>query len=112
MELCKKISSLMKTKPVLLCGKTSLKTLGAIFKKGKVVISGDSGPMHIAVSVKTPVVALFGPTSYRITGPYGDGVYKILQKEIDCEIPCYKLSCKDNRCMKAITVDQVLEEIK
>ena len=107
--LCKNISHLMKSKPVLLCGKIGLKTLGAVFEKAKWVISNDSGPMHIAAGVKTPVVALFGPTSFHITGPYGSGKSKVLQKEIDCEIPCYKLSCKDNRCMKAISVEDVLE---
>ena len=107
--LCKNISHLMKSRPVLLCGKVGLKTLGAVFEKAKWVISNDSGPMHIAAGVNTPVVALFGPTSFNITGPRGSGKSKVLQKQIDCEIPCYKLSCKDNRCMKAITVEDVLE---
>ena len=111
-ELCKEISGLMKNKPVLLCGKTNLKTLGAIFERARKVISADSGPMHIAVGVKAPVVALFGPTSPGITGPYGDGKFDILQKKIGCEIPCYKLSCEDNRCMKAITVEDVLKELE
>lgn len=111
MKLCKYIRGLMKTKPVLLCGKTDLKTLGAVFQRAKLVISNDSGPMHIAVGVKTPVIALFGPTSPRVTGPYGDGKFKILQNEVDCEVPCYKLSCKDNRCMKAIKVEDVLKLI-
>lgn len=111
-ELCQRISGLMKNTPLLLCGKTNLKTLGTVFKKAKWVISNDSGPMHIAVGVKTPVIALFGPTSPRITGPYGEGTYKILQKEVDCKIPCYKLSCKDNKCMKAITVEDVLVALR
>ena len=106
--LCKKISGSMKNKPALLCGKTDLKTLGSVFEKAKRVVSNDSGPMHIAVAVKTPVVALFGPTSPEVTGPYGDGRYKILRKSVDCEIPCYKLSCKDNRCMVSISVGDVL----
>lgn len=108
-ELCKVISGMMKKNPLLLCGKTSLKTLGAVFERGNMVISNDSGPMHIAVGVRTPVIALFGPTSAQITGPYGDAAYKVLQKDVDCETPCYKLSCKDNRCMAAITVEDVLE---
>lgn len=107
--LCKNISNLMRTEPVLLCGKTDLKTLGAVFEKAKWVISNDSGPMHIAIGVKSPVIALFGPTSPSITGPYGDSLYKVLQKKVDCDIPCYNLSCKDNKCMKAITLKDVLE---
>ncbi|MFC1621608.1 lipopolysaccharide heptosyltransferase II [Candidatus Omnitrophota bacterium] len=111
-NLCNEIAGLMKKKPALLCGKTDLKTLGAVFERAKKVVSSDSGPMHIAVAVKASVVALFGPTSSRITGPYGDGNYRILQKEIDCEIPCYKLSCKDNKCMSAISVKDVMEAIE
>ncbi len=110
-DLCERISSLMKSKAVSLCGKTDLKTLGAVFKRAKQVISNDSGPLHIAVGINTPVVALFGPTSPLITGPYGDGDYKILQKQLDCEVPCYNLSCKDNRGMKAIAVEDVLRAI-
>ncbi len=111
-DLCSRISGLMKNKAVLLCGKTDLKTLGAVFKKAQKVISNDSGPLHIAIGVRTPVVALFGPTSPSITGPYGDGEYKILQVKLDCEIPCYNLSCEDNKCMKSIRVEDVLDAIK
>ncbi len=107
-SLCEHISDAMKNKPALLCGKTDLKTLGAVFERAKWVISNDSGPMHIAVAVKTPVIALFGPTSPEVTGPYGDSRYKILHKSVDCEIPCYNLSCKDNRCMVSISVEDVL----
>ena len=106
--MCKNIAGSMKNRPALLCGKTELKTLGAVFKRAKWVISNDSGPMHIAVAVKTPVIALFGPTSPEVTGPYGDSRYKILHKRVDCEIPCYNLSCKDNRCMVSISVEDVL----
>jgi len=108
-ELCEKISSLMQHKPILLCGKIGLKVLGAVFKKAKWVVSNDSGPMHIAVAIQAPLIVLFGPTSPLVTGPYGTGVYRILQKDVNCEIPCYNLSCADNRCMKAITVEDVLD---
>ena len=106
--LAEKISGLMKHKPFILCGKTDLKTLGAIFKKAACVVSNDSGPMHLAVSVRANVVAIFGPTSPELTGPYGDGKYKVLHKDIGCKIPCYDLKCRDNRCMKAVSVEDVL----
>lgn len=111
-ELAKKISDLMTHKPVILCGKSDLKTLAGILKKAQCVISNDSGPMHVAVAMKTSVVALFGPTSPKITGPYGDGVKRILQKDVKCKIPCYELSCEDNKCMKAISVEEVFEAVK
>ena len=109
--LCKQIFSLMEKKPILLCGETDLKTLAAIFERAKWVVSNDSGPMHIAAGIGTPVCSLFGPTSSRITGPYGKGVHRVLQKDIGCSIPCYNLGCKDNKCMKAITVEDVLKVI-
>lgn len=108
-DLCNKIAGLMRHKPLLLCGETDLKTLGAVFEKARWVVSNDSGPMHIAAGVKTPLVVIFGPTSPEITGPYGEGSSKILHKDVGCEIPCYKLSCADNKCMKAISVDDVLK---
>ncbi|MFH1782213.1 MAG: lipopolysaccharide heptosyltransferase II [Candidatus Omnitrophota bacterium] len=110
-RLCEDISRIMNTKPVVLCGKTSLKTLGAVFERARCVISNDSGPMHIASAVKTKTIGLFGPTDPSITGPHGNNKDKIIKKDIDCKTPCYKLDCDDNRCMKAITVDDVLEAI-
>ena len=106
--LAENIAGLMKHRPLILCGKTTLKTLGAIFKKAICVISNDSGPMHLGVAVGTRVVAIFGPTSPELTGPYGDGRYIVLRKDTGCKIPCYDLKCKDNRCMKAVTAEDVL----
>jgi len=110
--LAESISGLMRHKPVILCGKTDLKTLGAVFKKAAAVISNDSGPMHVAVAAGSKVVAIFGPTSPKLTGPYGDGRYIVLHKDIGCRIPCYDTKCKDNRCIKAVTVGDVVEAIK
>ncbi|MCX5693441.1 MAG: lipopolysaccharide heptosyltransferase II [Candidatus Omnitrophica bacterium] len=109
--LAENIAALMKHKPFILCGKTELKTLGAIFKKAICVISNDSGPMHLAVAVGTRVVVIFGPTSPVLTGPYGNGRYVVLRKDTGCKIPCYDLKCKDNRCMKAVTVEDTLEAL-
>jgi lipopolysaccharide heptosyltransferase II len=107
MALVENIASLMKHKPFILCGKTNLKTLGAVFKKAMCVVSNDSGPMHIAAAVKAPVVAVFGPTSAELTGPHGGGKCKVARKDIGCKIPCYDFKCEDNRCMKAVNVEDV-----
>lgn len=64
--------------PISLCAKTSLGALGAFFRKAAFVVSSDSGPMHIASGVGTPVVALFGPTSPQMTGPRGIGKKVVL----------------------------------
>lgn len=94
-----------------LAGKTTLKQLAGIMRRSVFVISNDSGPMHIAVSQNVPTIALFGPTSPDITGPYGDSNYTIIHnKPSDCDVPCYK-ECEDYRCMEAITVYDVLEAL-
>lgn len=109
-KLANTIKSKVKEKKriVSLAGKTGLKELAALMKRANIVISGDSGPMHVAVSVKSNVLALFGPTSPELTGPYGSGHYKVIQNDIGCEVPCYELTCSDHRCMDAIKVKDVL----
>jgi len=100
---------------IILCGQATLKQTAAIFKKADVVISGDSGPLHIAVSVGAKVIGLFGPTSTSITGPYmaDDRKLIILQKDIiRCKIPCYSPNCHDYGCMSAITAEEVFEAVK
>ena len=82
-------------------------------KRASLVVSNDSGPMHIAVSQAAKTIALFGPTDPRVTGPYGEGIYTVIQKSSGkpgCKIPCYNLRCEEALCMKAITVDDVILE--
>jgi ADP-heptose:LPS heptosyltransferase len=69
-------------------------------------VSNDSGPAHLAAALGIDTLVLFGPTSPEITSPRGKRV-KIIKKDIACTVPCYKLNCKDNTCMAAITVDEV-----
>ena len=107
--LAKDILLLVKSKPVVACGETTLKELAAIFERANLVIANDSGPMHIAVAVKAKTIALFGPTSPHITGPIGQGRYAVLYKQAGCDVPCYDLSCGDYKCMGAITPQDVLE---
>lgn len=109
-SLAREIEGMMTAKPIISCGKTSLKELGALLERANLVIANDTGPMHIAVSQKTKTIALFGPTSPKITGPYGDGDYRVISKYEECEIPCYDFTCTDNKCMGAIKVDDVLKE--
>jgi len=93
-----------------LCGYTNLKQLTALLKRSSMVISNDSGPLHISRAVKTPVIGLYGPTSPRITGPIGNGKYRVIVgRANDCQVPCYNNKCKDNRCMDTIKVEEVLQ---
>jgi heptosyltransferase I len=95
-------------------GRTSLKTLAAIHRLASVVLSTDTGPMHIAAAVGTPVVALFGPTAPWRTGPYGRE-HTVLRVGLDCS-PCFRRRCLTARyeemaCMRRLTVDQVVEAV-
>jgi heptosyltransferase I len=93
-----------------LAGETNLKELIAIMRHAEVVITNDSGPMHIAAALNIPVIAIFGPTSPKRTGPYGAG-HIVLQSPADC-VPCFKRECKDNmRCMNEITPDAVYQAV-
>lgn len=87
-----------------LCGKTSIKELGAISAASDIFIGVDTAPMHIAAAVKTPVIALFGPSGhFGEWYPYGDG-HIVLTKDLPCK-PCGKGMCEGVRirdCMKAI----------
>ena len=71
-----RIRSLMQAPCASAAGETSLRELAALYKQASVLLTTDSGPMHLAAAVGTPVVALFGPTSPERTGPYGRGAHR------------------------------------
>ncbi len=106
------ISNLMKAKPIILAGKTTVKQLGALMERADLVISADSGPMHLAAAVSKNLIALFGPTDPKITGPRGKANTIIIHKSMGCKIPCYESDCRDNVCMGAISVEDVLQEVR
>ncbi|MCK5580546.1 MAG: lipopolysaccharide heptosyltransferase II [Candidatus Omnitrophica bacterium] len=109
-ERAKEIARLSRVNPVILAGKTNLKELIALMGRADLVISSDSGPMHIASCVGTDVIGIFGPTRAEVTGPRGKGRSVIAQKDTECNRDaCYKLDCPDNKCMKAVTVDDVMD---
>ncbi len=113
LPLAQEIKGLMKEKPIFACGVFNLKQFAAFAKKADLVISADTGPLHIANAVGAKrIIALFGPTSPLITGPCPNKNTIILQKDIGCKIPCYTVSCKDSRCMKAITPEDVIEQFR
>lgn len=111
-SLAEDIRGLMKEEPVIACG-FNLKQSAALFKRLDLFISADSGPLHIANAVGAKkIIALFGPTCAAITGPYPDRNVIVLSKDVGCKLPCYMVDCKDNRCMKEISVEDVIKEIK
>jgi 3-deoxy-D-manno-octulosonic-acid transferase/heptosyltransferase-1 len=104
------IRSQMKTHSINLEGMTTLRELAALYRRVALLVTTDSGPMHLAAAVNTPVVAVFGPTSPARTGPYGAG-HTVIQRDLSCA-PCFLKHCETKNCMNEISVEEVLEAIK
>ena len=101
-----RIVSSMKNPAPNLAGETSLLELAALYQAARVVVSTDTGPMHIAAAVGAPVVAIFGSTAPWRTGPWGQQNL-VLRGEPDCS-PCLKKGCdRERECMRRISVDIV-----
>jgi lipopolysaccharide heptosyltransferase II len=97
------------TKLINACGKTTINQLACLIKRCAVYVSVDSSPLHIAVSMGIPFVALFGPTDpHRHLAPAKD--YIVIKKDLSCS-PCYKSKCKTKECMELITPEEVSEAI-
>jgi len=98
---------------VNLAGKTSIHGLGYLLSNADLVVSVDSGPMHIAAAVGVPVVAMFGPGDYKTWKPYSSSPHMIAILRHPCECsPCLHYECPRERheCMEGITVEMVLSE--
>jgi len=93
-----------------LCGQTSLLEMVEWIRLCGLMITNDTGPMHVAAALGKPLVALFGPTEARRTGPYGL-LHDVLRIDLPCS-PCLKSYCtyvKPNECLKALMPAEVFE---
>jgi ADP-heptose:LPS heptosyltransferase len=96
-------------------GRTSFGELLALYSIAKVMVTNDSGPAHFASLLQMPAVVLFGPETPRLYGPLGDK-HKDIYANFACS-PCVsvyngkKSPCRENRCLKVITVDEVLQQV-
>jgi heptosyltransferase-2 len=91
-----------------LCG-CSLGELGALLKRTEFLVTGDTGPMHVASAVGARVLALYGPISPVRSGPIGEGHRIVMHDELEC-CPCNRFDCRNptyRLCMEMITVDEV-----
>jgi lipopolysaccharide heptosyltransferase II len=87
-------------------GQTTLDQLIDELRQCRLLLTNDTGTMHLAALLDVPVVAVFGSTEPRLTGPLGNG-HTILRRHVECS-PCFLRECPiDFRCMKAITTDEV-----
>ena len=95
------------------CGQTSLRELMALLKLCRILLTNDTGPMHLAAALGTPVVVPFGSTSPELTGPGlpGDARHRLLKSDAPCS-PCFLRECPiDFRCMNGISVERVVEVV-
>jgi heptosyltransferase-2 len=102
------IAARLTSRSLVLSGATTIRELMAAVKRCAMLLTNDTGPMHIASAFQVPVVAIFGPTDWRTTSPFGSP-HAIVRQPVDCA-PCLLRECPiDHRCMTRVSVDQVYE---
>ena len=101
------VASRMKHPAVLLAGRTTLGELMALIRKCNLLITNDSGPMHLAAALDVPQLAIFGSTSEIVTGPLSSRAM-VIKHPVPCN-PCFLRKCPtDFRCMTGISVERVI----
>ncbi|RLA86406.1 MAG: lipopolysaccharide heptosyltransferase II [Deltaproteobacteria bacterium] len=108
----KEIATRISHRVTNLTGKTSLSELAALLTKISCLVTNDTGTMHLASALGTPVVAIFGSTDPNITGPRGERA-KVIRHNLSCS-PCFKRKCPEGHfeCLKSISVDEVYSAVK
>jgi heptosyltransferase-2 len=102
------LTAAMRTKPRVLCGETSVGELLGVLAALRLLLTNDSGPMHLAAALGTPVVAVFGSTNWRETAPFGARA-TLVREDVECA-PCKLRECPiDHRCMTRVSVERVVE---
>ncbi|HEY1663670.1 MAG TPA: lipopolysaccharide heptosyltransferase II [Verrucomicrobiae bacterium] len=112
-SLCDTICRVVPERCLNLCGQTSLPEMIEWIRLGDLMITNDSGPMHVAAALDKPLVALFGPTEPRRTGPYGQ-IDSVLRIDLPCS-PCLKSFCtwkNPMECLTAISPQAVLDAVQ
>lgn len=115
-EMIREMAHGLEGKVSLAAGKTSVKQAAALIEQCDLLVCNDSGLMHAAVAVGTPVVAIYGPTDLRRTAPLG-GRHTVIRHELQCS-PCFKLegddqvhACPHHDCLMTITPEEVFGNI-
>jgi heptosyltransferase-2 len=106
--ILEQVAARMRRPAVNLGGRTELSALVGVLERVRWLLSNDTGAMHIAAAMGTPVLAIFGPTDAEATGPLGRHT-RIVRESVPCS-PCLLRECPiDHRCMTRVTVDKVLQ---
>ncbi len=104
--LAEAIALAMKYTPTIIAGETTLRQFIALLARCHLIVSNDSGPMHLAAALDLPLVAIFGSTDERATGPLGPRA-RVVKRSVACS-PCGLRECPiDFRCMQSVTVEDV-----
>ncbi len=107
-DVGREIAGAMETPPLNLIGETSVRRMMALLSISSLMITNDSGPMHVAAAFDVPIVAIFGSTDHSTTSPLSSRC-RVVRKEVECA-PCLLRRCPtDHRCMRSIEVSDVLE---
>jgi lipopolysaccharide heptosyltransferase II len=94
-----------------LTGKTTLLELMQHLRRCQLLLTNDTGTMHLAAHLGVPTVSIFGSTEPALTGPMGNG-HAVIRHHVECS-PCFLRECPlDFRCMKAVTVGEVVEKVR
>lgn len=106
-ELAAEVSARIGGRAIDACGRTDVAGLGALLRRCAALLTGDTGPMHMAAAVGTPIVGLFfGPALPQDTGPYGEG-HLVLHAPVPCS-PCeHSVTCLDPFCRLELRPDAV-----
>lgn len=106
--LHERIAALARVPLVLAAGATDLVQLAALLQRSALLVTNDTGPMHLCAAVRTPVLALFGSTAPDVCGPRGRGRVRVLYEKVECS-PCYLKECPvpGHPCLDRFDVDRV-----
>lgn len=110
-ELVQQVGDLMTTEAIPLAGTLHIRQLAGLIEQCDLFVTNDTGPMHVAAAMQTPTVALFGPGDHIRFQPL-DPIHTTIRHHVPCN-PCKQFTnrCKNNICMKLITVDEVWETV-
>jgi lipopolysaccharide heptosyltransferase II len=114
-DIISKIRKKIRENGVFIMPELTLCQMASAFARCQAVICNDSGPMHVAIAAKTPVVAIFGPTFADRFGPKDLKRNRVVCSRMDCS-PCWNpdtsIGCRERTCLNNVTVDEVFEAVK
>jgi heptosyltransferase-2 len=112
-EIAEQVARKCKYKPRILAGRTNLREGLAVIRRLDLLISNDSGAMHMAYAQGVPVIVLQGAADPKVTGPFGKNSQTIRDETLKC-VPCVKNECpkKHLKCMRNISVDEVWNKVQ